>query len=144
LPASKGAGFLLLEAILLPVESGEILLQFACVLFNIRRLHRDQRLFEILASFKHVLQMEGGDLQAPRVRERVVNSVADHKQNRMRQRYDTLFEGLIAGRDSKLDVDRIGMPDGNARLEPIKMNLPGAAKRIGPDLELTKILNHLE
>jgi hypothetical protein len=87
--------------------------------------------------------VECSDLEAPGVRERVAHIFADHQQGGMRERYHTLFKRLAFSRDSKLDVNGIGMPDGDARLKPIKMSPPNAPERIGPDLKLAKILNHL-
>src|SRR5437868_6331617 len=131
------------ENIMLRVPGCQGSLQHACVPVDFFGLYRDQRLFEILAGFKHVLEMEGGDFEAPGVSERVAHVFADDQQDRMRQRYHALLERFAFGRDSKFDVDRIGMPDRDARLQPTKMNLPGAAEWVWPDLELTKILNHL-
>src|SRR6267154_5575071 len=87
--------------------------------------------------------MEGGDFEAPGVCEWVAHFFADRQQDRMRQRYHAFLERFAVRRDSKLDVDCVGMPDGDARLQPTEMNFPGATEGVGTDLELTKILDHL-
>jgi hypothetical protein len=53
-----------------------------------------------------------------------------------------LPHGFLAANQQKTHVDGIAVPDGNAVLNVLEQDMPGAAKRIGPGFEIAKILHH--
>ncbi len=62
--------------------------------------------------------------------ERVAGLLGQREQHRMRQGYDFLLLVLALGPNDELYVHSIRVANGDAGLQPAKLHLPGAAKRI--------------
>ena len=65
------------------------------------------------------------------------------EQRRMRQRDDALLERRPTRGDTELYIHGVGMTDGNVVLQPVEMDLPGAAEWVGSGLKFAEVIKHL-
>src|SRR5262249_12739369 len=83
------------------------------------------------------------NLHAPSVCDRVARLAAEVEQQGVRQRQNLFLFLLTLRPQIKLHVHRIGVTDGNSRLEPLKLHFPFASERIRAGAESAAIIGHV-
>src|SRR5271169_5654580 len=87
--------------------------------------------------------MRSGNLQTPRICQRMMDFTAQCQQVGMPQREHPFLTLFPFGPDDELDVHRIRVANRNAGLQPAKFNLPNPAKGIGTSFKSARIIGHL-
>src|SRR5882757_7727240 len=89
-----------------------------------------------------MLEMERGNLQAPRIGQGMAGLLAQCEKCGVRQGDHSLIEWLAPGGNCKFHVHRIGMTDRNPGLQPVEVDLPHAPERIGAGFEFAVVIEH--
>ena len=101
--------------------------------------HGHQVLLHIFAGAYQVLQVERGQSPAPGVIHRPAQGLAYRQKIGVRQGDGLGGPGAILAREQKLHIHRIGVTNGNGRLQPLEQHLVLAAKRVRPGFELAEV-----
>src|SRR5581483_12032059 len=86
--------------------------------------------------------MKGRNTHAIRVGKLLLPFPRQFQKSVMRQRNDFFLGFAAVGSDEKLYVHRIGVPDGDASLEPPKLHFPHPPERVRTRLKQAALVTH--